>query len=70
MADPVGSKFELAGVRSFEAGGVGDRNALILMFFPKDITHSCRVVGANYNCIYSIGVGPTQLGMNKMESKF
>ena len=75
MLDPVGSKFELAGVRSFEGGGVGDRNALILLFFSlKDITHSCRDtdVGVRYNCIYGIGVGPTQLGdsMNNKELKF
>ena len=35
VADSVGSKFELAGVRSFEGGGVGDGNALILRVFSR-----------------------------------
>ena len=66
VADPVGSKFELAGVRSFEAGRGGRRQCIdINVFFLKDITHRDAELGVRYNCTFKQTVA-----MKKMELKF
>ena len=65
MADPVGSKFELAGVRSFEAGRGGRRQCIDIKGFFKDITHRDAELGVRYNCTFK-----QTDAMKKMDLKF